>query len=60
MPSWLMTIVMKLIAQEITPDNVKGLEAELVAIVDKALVGYPDAVAIVDKVAAAVGLTKTS
>lgn len=47
-PSWLVSLVLKFLADNITPEMVKGVEAELVCILEKALAKYPAAVALIE------------
>ena len=58
MPSWMIPIVLKMLAQVITSDNVKGVEAELIKTVENAIgPAHPMAAGVVKMLGEALGVT---
>lgn len=56
MPSWLIPVVIKLLSEVITADNVKGVEQDVLAVLRKAVAGHPLESQALDLVAQALGI----
>lgn len=56
MPSWLIPVIIKLLSEVITTDNVKGIEGDILAVLRKAVAGHPLEAQALDLVAQALGV----
>lgn len=56
MPTWIIPFVIKMLSEVITKDNVKGVEKDILAVLQKAVAGHALEEQVLDLVAQALGL----